>query len=312
MNKTVLKIALVGLLVTTMFSCKYKAEHSNAFIGVWEGTVLSQDSGNDLSVSLEFVSIDAEKQEVSAVLLFPVTAADAEKLSGTIKGLQIDLQSEKYGLYGVVSADSSVYSGKIIRAIENDTLSFTFRNPKFYYSGTESDEETDEAAQIPQIIQINSSPDRLTKEVKTYTVTVITEGKKVTLDDTEFSLDGKDWQKSAEFKNVECGKYTFYARNKRGKSLQDEKEMYFECFVDVPLPTIPQINELLKQIAECDDQASDELRKFGKNLPVRGVANIDNVEQLVRDACVNGVIYVVQKIETDNSGNLAALIIQKN
>ena len=176
-------------------------------------------------------------------------------------------------------------------------------------SHNSGDEVTGDTPQIPQMIRINKSPDRLTKEVTTYTVTLITEGKKVMLEDTEFSLDGKDWQKSAEFKNVTCGKYTFYARNKRDKSLQDQKEMYFECFVDVPTPTIAQINELLKQIADCDDHASDELRKHGKSLPVRGVADVGNIEQLVRDACMNGTIYVVQKIETDNSGNLQEITV---
>ena len=174
------------------------------------------------------------------------------------------------------------------------------------------DEETDDAPQVPQIPQItkiNYSPDRLTKEVKTYTVTLLTEGKKVTVENTEFSLDGKNWQKSAEFVNVKCGKYTFYARNKNYKSLQDKKEMYFECFVDVPLPTISQLNELLKHIADCDDQASDELRKFGKNLPVRGVDDAGNIEQLVRNACINGITYIVQKIETDSTGNLTSLTI---
>ena len=175
-----------------------------------------------------------------------------------------------------------------------------------------SDKETGDIPQIPQITGINRLPDRLTKEAETYTVTLITEGEKVTVEDTEFSLDGKEWQKSAEFKNVKCGKCTFYARNKRDKSLQDQIEMSFECFADVPLPTIPQLNELLKQIADCDDNASDELRKFGKNLPVRGVANVSNIEQLVRDACMNGVVYVAQKIETDEDGNLAAIIIHKN
>jgi len=177
------------------------------------------------------------------------------------------------------------------------------------YSETVNDERTD---QIPQIIKINKSPDRLTKEVNTYTVTLITEGKKVRLEDTEFSLDGKDWQQSSEFKNIKCGKYTFYARNKQKNSLQNQKQMYFECFVDVPLPTIPQLNGLLKQIANCDDKASDELRKYGKNLPVRGVANISNIQQLVVDACMNGAIYSVQKIETDKNGNLGAIVIIKN
>jgi len=165
--------------------------------------------------------------------------------------------------------------------------------------------------QIPQITNIKKSPDRLTKEVKTYTVTLITEGERVKLEDTEFSLDGKEWQKTGEFKDVKGGKYTFYARNKRDKSLQNQKEMYFEPFVEVSLPTIPQLNELLKQIADCDDKASDELRKFSKSLPVHGVANISNIEQLIRDACTNGIIYVVQKIETGDNGNLAAIIIYK-
>jgi len=177
------------------------------------------------------------------------------------------------------------------------------------YSVTESDEGTGVA---PQIIKINKSPDRLTKEVNAYTVTLLTEGKKVKFEDTEFSMDGKDWQQSPEFKNVKCGKNTFYARNRQNKSMQDRKQMYFECFVEVPLPTIPQLNELLKQIADCDDKASDELRKYGKNLPVRGISNIGDMEQLIRDACMNGVIYAVQKIETDKSGNIEAIIIHKN
>jgi len=179
-------------------------------------------------------------------------------------------------------------------------------------SGTEIYEETDNAFQIPQITRINKSPDILTKEAQNYTVTLVTEGKRVKLEDTEFSMNGKDWQKSAEFKNVTCGEYTFYARNKRNKSLQDQKKMFLECFVEVPLPTISQLNEYLRQIADCDDNASDELRKFGKNLPIRGVANVSNIEQLVREACMNGVKYVVEKIETDASGNLVAIIISKN
>jgi len=302
------KIAFAGLLIT-MISCRTKSDSHDSLIGLWEGTVVSQDFRTYLSASLEFRSIDAEKQEASAVLIFADKSADAEQFSGTIKGLQINLQNENYGLYGALSADSSAYSGKIFRVREKDSLSFSFRNPKFFYSATESVEDKDNTPQIPQITSINKSPDRLTKDVKTYNVTIATEGKKVTLENTEFSLDGKDWQKSAEFKNIACGKYTFHARNRRDKSLQDQKEMFFECFVDVPTPTIAQINELLKQIADCDDHASDELRKYGKNLPVRGVTKIGNIEQLVRDACINGVIYAVQRIETDNSGNLQEITV---
>ena len=163
-----------------------------------------------------------------------------------------------------------------------------------------------ESDHTPQITEDKIIPN---KETKTYTVILTTEGEKVKLDDTEFSLDGKNWQKTGEFQKLAGGKYIFYARNKRNKSLQTQRERYLEPFVDVPAPTIPQLNELLQQIADCNDEASDELRKFGKNLPVHGVANFGNIEQLIRDACVNGVVYDVQKIEADTSGNLAAIVI---
>ena len=173
------------------------------------------------------------------------------------------------------------------------------------------EEAIKDISNIPQIVQIIKSPDRLTKEIKTYTVTIITHAKNVTLDNTEFSINGTEWQKSAEFKNVECGKKTFYTRNKKDKSMKDQKEMCFECFVDVPLPTIIQLNELLQQTADCNDRASDELRQLGKNLPVRGITHVDNIEQLVRDACMNGIIYVVQRIESDSNGNLTEIFISK-
>ena len=179
-------------------------------------------------------------------------------------------------------------------------------------SNSEIEDIVDEGKVVSTVPQITEDRVIPNKETKTYTVTLITEGEKVKLDDTEFSLDGKSWQKSGEFQNLVSGKYIFYARNKRDKSLQTQRERYLEPFVDILLPTISQLNELLKQIAACDDNASDELRKYGKILPVHGVANVGNMEQLIRDACMNGVIYVVQKIETDTGGNLAAITILKN
>jgi len=169
--------------------------------------------------------------------------------------------------------------------------------------------EGKDVSNMPQITEDIVVPNKATK---TYTVTLITEGEKLKLDDTEFSLDGKKWQKSSEFQNLTGGKYTFYARNKRDKSLQTQRERYLETLVDVPTPTIPQLNELLKQIADCNDTASDELRKFGRDLSVHGVNNVGNIEQLIRDACINGVVYNVQKIETETSGNLAGIVIIEN
>jgi len=188
--------------------------------------------------------------------------------------------------------------------------SYTETDKKTVISRGLYDKESDNTQKIPQIIKIDREPERLSKEVTTYTVTLTTEGSKVKLEDTQFSIDEKKWQDSPQFNNVKCGKQVFYARNKRNKSWIDKKEYFLECFVDVPVPTISHLNELLTQIADCDDDASDQLRELGKNLPVRGINDISNIEQLLRDACVNRMIYVVKKIETDKNGNLSAIIIQ--
>ena len=299
-------------LSVAMFSCARKADLPNPFIGLWEGTVFSQNAEDDAMASLEFVSIDDDKQEAAALLIYPAGSVDTVKLSGTVMGMKIDLYSENYAMFGAISADSSLFIGQIIRALQKDTLSFTFRNPKIYHSvteiDTEIDEETDDSPQVPQITAINRQPDRLNREVRAYTVTIVTVGN---AENVEFSMDGNNWQRSAEFSNVACGRQSFYARNRRDRTLQDQRDMTFECFVDVPLPTVAQLNELLKQLADCDDDASDELRKFGRNLPVQGVADVSNIEQLIRNACVNGTTYTVQRVETDNNGNLAGIVIEQ-
>ena len=315
MNKILIKLALVCLLVT-IISCKQKDDHSNDFIGVWKGKITLQDSVQYLETeaSLQFISIDKAQQEVTAFLLYPIESVDTMKLSGKITALKIDLQNEKYELYGEISADSSLYLGKMFRIMDKDTLSFRFENPEIYLTQdttTIVNGPSDGVPHPPQITSIDASPKKLTKEVRTYTVTISTEGKIVTLANTEFSSDGKNWQKSPEFKNVACVKQTFYARNSRNKSLQDKSEIVFECFHDIPLPTIQQLNDLLKLIADADDDAGDDLRKFGRNLPVRGVANITNITELIRDASSNSTIYTVQKIETDKNGNLEAIIISR-
>jgi len=174
------------------------------------------------------------------------------------------------------------------------------------------EKEIDDMPEIPQITNIIKIPDRLTKEIKTYTVTLITEGKKVTLDDTEFSIDGKNWRKTGEFKEVTSGKYTFYARNKRNKSLLSKKEHYFEPYMDVPLPTIAQLNDYIKKIADYDDKAIDAMRKcLGNDCRVKGVGNIENVQQLILDISTKSRIYSVTNMEVKN-GIITSISVNKN
>jgi len=215
MNKTILKIALVGLLTTTMFSCKYRTDIHD-FTGPKEKTVLPKDSNSDTTVP-----------------------------------------------------------------------------------------------QVPQITKINKSPDKLTKDDETYTVTLVTEGEKETLQDMEFSMDGKYWQNIGEFKDVKGGKHTFYARNKRDRSLQDKKEMYFEPFVEIQIPTNSQLNEYLKQIANYDEMAIDNMRKcLGNDCCVKGVENIKNVQELIMDITIKGTIYSVTNIEMKD-GYVISISINK-
>jgi len=167
--------------------------------------------------------------------------------------------------------------------------------------------------QIPEIIEINKSPDRLTKEVNTYTVTLITDSEKVKLDDTEFSMDEKNWQKTGEFKDIKGGNYIFYARNKQDKSLLYETKQYLDSIIagNDPPPTAAQLNNYIIKIADYDDKAIDSMRNcLGNACKVKGAENIRDVQQLITDISTKSAIYSVTDIET-KSGIVTSISVSK-
>ncbi|MDR0507074.1 MAG: hypothetical protein LBH32_09720 [Dysgonamonadaceae bacterium] len=157
------------------------------------------------------------------------------------------------------------------------------------------DEESDEMPQIPQITAIQKTPERLANSNETYTVTL----QIAKMEDTEFSMDGTTWQKDNVFQNIAGGrKYAFYVRNAKAKSLLDRKEMYFEEYINVAVPTKEQLNAYLKLIADCNDEAGDEIRKcLGNDCIVKGAGNIHDVKQLIRETCMNSTVFSVTNIE---------------
>lgn len=78
-----------------------------------------------------------------------------------------------------------------------------------------------------------------------------------------------------------------------------------------PIPSVSQLNGLLKQIAESEDNAIDEMRKIlGNNLDVNGTANISNVQQLITDVS-NGTHYRVTNVNTNAEGKVVSITVSK-
>ena len=78
-----------------------------------------------------------------------------------------------------------------------------------------------------------------------------------------------------------------------------------------PMPSVTKLNDLLNQIAASDDNAIDEIRRvLGNNLRVEGASNISNVQQLITDVS-NGSHYNVTKVNTDADGNMVSISVSK-
>lgn len=201
-------------------------------------------------------------------------------------------------LEGTYSLDVQFIGKGKMPKINSFKRTFTFTKPP-------------KAPEAPQITILTKTPDKLTNTVKVYTVTITTDAGIVPLRETEFSKDGVQWQSSNVCKSLLPGTYTFYARNVQDKSLQDQKILVLDPFVPAPPPTIAQLNALLNQIATCDDMATDSIRKLlGSNLPVKGIANISNVQQLVIDACVNGIHYQVTGISENHNRDVVSITVK--
>ncbi|GHU79758.1 hypothetical protein FACS1894145_4590 [Bacteroidia bacterium] len=181
------------------------------------------------------------------------------------------------------------------------------KNPQEVTDTVITDEETGALSQIPQIISIRKTPDILTDCSMTYTVTLQTDKQEV----AEFSMDGTTWQKENVFQNIAGGKkYIFYARNTKNNSLKDPKEMFFEACRNVPVPTKEQLNNYLKLIADYNDEATDDIRKYlGNDCTVKGAGNIQDVRQLILET-QNGTNFSVTNIEV-TGGIVKAITVSK-
>lgn len=169
---------------------------------------------------------------------------------------------------------------------------------------------------MPNILGF-SPPDRhkLGKKISVCTVTIImdTSAGAAPLNEIEFSKDGTNWQDANVFKDMKAGTYTFYARNKRDESLIDEEQWILKPYESCSPPTKEDLNDILEKIADCDDQASDKMKKLlcnNDNLIVKGVANITNMQELVIDACARSKSYKVTHIELNSDGDVLSITVK--
>lgn len=163
----------------------------------------------------------------------------------------------------------------------------------------------------PQITTITPSPSKLTSPKKRYSITIATDETIVPLAETEFSSDGTTWQNSEVFNFIAAGTHTFYVRNSKQHDLIDSRQIILEPFIPTPPPTVAQLNELLKKIASCDDDASDKMKRIlGATLTVEGVTYINTIQQLVTDACTMNKLYEVKRINLNESGIVVSIEIK--
>lgn len=162
----------------------------------------------------------------------------------------------------------------------------------------------------PQITNIEQNPFKLTKSIKTYTIIIITDTTTLPVNDTEFSSDGINWNKSNVFRNIKAGTSTFYVRHARASSLTDSKQITLDPFVPTPPPSISELSSLLKEIASGNQDALDKFKHIlGNHMKVNGVNLIKDVQSLSNDAFINGTNYKVTKIEADSNGDISSITV---
>lgn len=143
------------------------------------------------------------------------------------------------------------------------------------------------APEAPQIIALRPNPAKLTDSHQTYAVTVITDTAIVPLKETEFSIDGVNWQRAVSFKDLKAGTYTFMARNTLDKSLQDAATVELAKYEPKPLPTKAELNAWLSGIAKRRQSDLDKLVDgVGGSTKVKGVDNVGTVSELANEAYI--------------------------
>lgn len=154
------------------------------------------------------------------------------------------------------------------------------------------------APEAPQIIALRPNPAKLTDSHQTYAVTVITDTAIVPLKETEFSIDGVNWQRAFSFKDLKAGTYTFMVRNTRDKSLQDATTVELAKYEPKPLPTKAELNAWLKGIHEGSDESVDMFMEgVGASTRVKGCKDVNNVHDLVIHAQNNKHLFRVTDMD---------------
>lgn len=161
----------------------------------------------------------------------------------------------------------------------------------------------------PKILEIKI----IEKNTKTqrYSIRIKTNLQLVPLTETEFSVDGKTFQKSDQFRNLSPGYYLFYVRNSRDISLSDQFQFNLPQIPKTPKPTDAIINDLLKQMSVGNQKAFDRWRievEEGLTIPVTGAQFIDNSYALAQDA-MQGNRYKV-RTNRDSNDNIIQIIVE--
>lgn len=122
----------------------------------------------------------------------------------------------------------------------------------------------------PEIRRVIPSPSRISKG-ESYKITIELSKHGCTAAEAEFSLDNKTWQKSPVFTGLKPGSYDVYARNASNTALTHSTSIMLDEPGAGKCLTTDEVNKLLEGIANYDDKAQVELKKYVTNsTPVKG------------------------------------------
>ncbi len=153
----------------------------------------------------------------------------------------------------------------------------------------------------PEIVKLEPTPKRIA-EGETYTVTIKLSPYGCSEAESEFSMDGENWQDKPSFSNLTSGDYKFYARNKKMPDLMSNAEVFLQEAHSKECLSVEKANALLPSIAKSDDKAIDTFYKYvSRNTEVKGVEEIRSAYGLIvairEDEQVN---YIITSIDCSN------------
>ncbi len=132
------------------------------------------------------------------------------------------------------------------------------------------DETLGRTTNKPEIRRVIPTPSRISKG-ESYKITVELSKQGCTVAEAEFSLDNSTWQKSPVFTGLEPGNYVIYARNASNTKLTHSTSILLDEPGAGKCLSESDVNKLLEGIANYDDKAQIELKKYVTNsTPVKG------------------------------------------